>query len=69
MCNGYLLGKCWSFLQEKYPEEYVLQRVADPFPAIAFRAMGKIGEQVARISMDATQFGVGKKCMQTPRRW
>nr|XP_039263709.1 amino acid transporter AVT1D-like isoform X2 [Styela clava] len=56
--TGTLLGKSWIILRERYPE-YEANRVTDPYPTIAFRAAGKVGEYATRVCLYGSLFGGG----------
>jgi len=55
--SGTRLGQCWMMLEERYPE--FRGEVRDPYPAIAEKALGKVGRIVALISISLTLYGGG----------
>jgi len=55
--SGTRLGLCWVMLEERYPE--FRGEVRDPYPAIAEKAMGKLGRVLALVSISLTLYGGG----------
>ncbi|WKY08811.1 hypothetical protein Q1695_001750 [Nippostrongylus brasiliensis] len=56
MYTAYVLGLSWNILLNTYPEYRVHCR--NPYPEIAFRAMGDKAKKLVSINNDITQFGV-----------
>lgn len=53
--SGTRLALCWVMLEERWPEYRVPCR--RPYPAIAYRALGKIGQYITEVSLNLTLFG------------
>ncbi|XP_054275599.1 uncharacterized protein LOC128994825 [Macrosteles quadrilineatus] len=54
--GGTKLGNCWAILEERYPEHKKATR--DPYPTIAFRAVGRWGSTLVSACIQVTLFGV-----------
>lgn len=54
---GISIGKCWVILQERFPEYRKHSR--DPYPSIAFEAVGMWGRYAVSLAINITLFGVG----------
>ncbi|XP_045602127.2 uncharacterized protein [Procambarus clarkii] len=55
--SGTRLALCWVLLEERWPEYNSPCR--RPYPAIAFRALGKPGQIVTEVALGLTLFGAG----------
>ncbi|XP_042856751.1 uncharacterized protein LOC122243308 [Penaeus japonicus] len=53
--SGTRLAECWVMLEEIWPEYRVPCR--RPYPAIAYRALGTVGQYVAEVALNVTLFG------------
>lgn len=53
--SGTRLAECWVLLEERWPEYRVPCR--RPYPAIAYRALGTVGQYVAECALNLTLFG------------
>jgi len=55
--SGTRLGLCWVMLEERYSE--FKGEVRDPYPAIAEKAIGKVGRIIALVCISLTLYGGG----------
>ncbi|XP_068201894.1 uncharacterized protein [Palaemon carinicauda] len=53
--SGTRLAHCWVMLEERWPEYRAPCR--RPYPAIAYRALGKFGQYVTEVALNVTLFG------------
>lgn len=53
--SGTRLAECWVLLEERWPEYRVPCR--RPYPAIAYRALGTVGQFVTEVALNVTLFG------------
>ncbi|KAG8295869.1 amino acid transporter AVT1C-like [Homalodisca vitripennis] len=54
--GGTRLGECWAIIEERYPHE-LQGRTRDPYPTIAYKAVGRWGSLLVSICMQCTLFG------------